>query len=331
MRFKTTVTSRRKAADFVMSSPELALLPGLFRDISAADQAREVALRVEYLHGADKLIRVTGGYLLSGFDLAVLQALELVAVGTGGRVDAGELGADLRDKLKVDADTDPGVELSYARCSISHLLNLVGMPCSSGYIEAVEASLDRLFGVTLAVAPDASKPHRCEHYHLLAYANSGENRRTHELHVALNPLLTQALTGSTAQDVRLHAAELRVLGTNHAARILHQRLCAIVNDGGAPRKFAVSTLYGYLYPDDKAAQALSLLRQRSEHGDRLAVRRQQEEVCKAVETLAAMGWSVDIEKGAAEDMVVVSRPAKCWTYDALAARKAEAKAERVAA
>lgn len=328
MRFKTNVARRKAAAEFVMSAPELALLPGLFRDISSADQRRWVPLRVEYQYGQGKLVNVTGGYLLSGFDLAVLQALELVAVGTDGRIAEDELGMDLRDKLTVDLD--PGVELSYARCSVSHLLQLVGMPCSADYIDAVEASLGRLYGVTLSVAMDASKPNRCEHYHLLSRARTGECRRTNELHVALNPLLTQALTGASAQDVRLRAAELKVLGTDHAARILHQRLCATVNDGGA-RKFSVSTLYGYVYPDDAAEQALSLLRQRTERGDYQAVRRQQQSLSAAVDALGALGWEITIEKGKAEDQVIVSRPKVDWTYEALAARKVEAKAARLAA
>lgn len=329
MRFKTNVARRKVAAEFVMSAPELALLPGLFRDISSADQRRWVPLRVEYQHGQGKLINVTGGYLLSGFDLAVLQALELVAVGANGRIASDdELGTGLRDKLTVELD--PGVELSYARCSVSHLLQLVGMPCSADYIAAVEASLGRLFGVTLSVAMDASKPNRCEHYHLLSHAHTGECRRTHELHVALNPLLTQALTGASAQDVRLRAAELKVLGTDHAARILHQRLCATVNDGGKGR-FSASTLYGYVYPDDDAEQVLALLRQRTERGDYQAVRRQQQALSAGMETLVALGWELTFVKGKTEDLVVVSRPKVDWTYEALAARKAEAKAARLVA
>lgn len=326
MRIKTTVARRKVAAQFIMSSPELALLPGLFRHISVSDLdplKYQIALRVEHRHG-DKLVRVTGGYLLGGFDLAILQALELVAVGNTGHVDSdapADVAADLRANL---AATEPTVDLSYATCSVSHLLQLVGMPVNDTYVKQVGASLDRLFGVTLSVAADVSKPHISESFHLLSYTKTGEGR-TNALHVALNPLLTAALTGSANQDTRMSAAELKALGTSHAARILHQRLCAIINDKGK-RPFYASTLYGYLYPADKAAHDLTILRQRTELADYQAEKRQQMVLGDAVEVLATLGWTIDIETGAAEDLVMITRPAACWTYEELAARKAEAKA-----
>ena len=318
MRIKTTKTARKAAVQFVMSSPELTLCPGLFRHISSADQDDYlVALDLTYVHGETKLV-ITGTRMLSGFDLAVLQALELAAAGMDEQITAaaGGVRAELRTQLAVPGHEDaPDGDLSYATCSVSQLLKLVGLQVNAEYTDRVYESLKRLMGVTLFVS-DVNKPRKTEAFHLLSHVVYKDVARNGAVHVALNPRLTAALTGRTAQDTRLSAAELKALGPSYAARVLHQRLCALINDGTS-RTLRVSTLLEYLFPDDVSAQTLATLRRRTARGDAAAAVRQQTALQDALNVLQdKLGWSCKEFYGRDESRFEIKRPMQDWTYHA---------------
>lgn len=319
MRINATA-SRRQAATprFIMSSRELAMCPGLFRHISTKDQSKsEDALRLTYSHGDIRLC-IQGDSLLSGFDLAILQALELIATGSGTLVDdANDVQAGLRKALVApDADADLVGDLSYVCSSASKLLECVGLPVNKKYATRLYASLIRLQSVTLNVS-DVTTPHISSSFQLLSFDREKGVTRCNAIHVALNPRLTSVLAGASHQDTRLSATELKALGTEYPARILHQRLCALVNDGTS-RTFKASTLFDYLYPDDAGAQLLDTRRTRKLRADYAAAIRQRAALDEAVAVLKShLGWSIEKSQGATEKMVTIKRPQQNWTYAAL--------------
>lgn len=330
-----------------MSDPALCLCPGLFRNLTAADLDIPVELRIAYTHG--KTVLRVRGPLLSGFDLAILQAIELVAKTTNELVSVKSQGgqADLVSKLasndpldddQAEADEDapvvlhgprPEDDMCYASCSIAHLLRTIGLPVNSHYTKQAAESLGNLSAVTLFVA-HVDTPNQFQSLHLLAHLRvAKDNRRAHVVQMALHPRLTSALLSRSPQDVRISVDEMRKLGTNAAARVLHQRLCAIINDG-VKRPFKVSTLMEYLYPADKSGIALERLRSRNAQAAYDYRKRKLEVVHSALKTLGNdLNWEIATASSemTLETTVDITRPMRTWTHRQLRAAKQAALAD----
>ena len=343
-------STRQAAVDtsvlqFVMNDPALCLCPGLFRHLTRADIDLPVELRIAYIHGKVK-IRIRGP-LLSGMDLAILQATEIVAATAKKVVKPtsqahGDLIAGLASPSTLDGElldeageplvlygADANDDLCFASCSLSHLLRSVNLPVNSHYIRHAADSLERLAGVTLFVS-QADAPSRFQTLRLLSHCQVGNNKRTSAVRLALHPRLTSALLGRGKQDTRMCVEEIRALAVNSSARVLHQRLCAIINDG-VERSFTVATLTDYLFPEDVSGKALTTLHARNSKNAYDAKVRKLEVVSTALGVLSEkLGWQI-FARGAAtlapETVVVITRPERTWTYGKLRATAKQAKAD----
>lgn len=326
---------------FIMTDPAFCLCPGLFRHLTRADVDVPIELRIAYEHG-DTRLRVRGP-LLGGFDLAILQAVEMVAAtskavvtpsaGIHAELIAGLGSADSLDDEQVDEPlVFHGVgaddELLYASCSISHLLTTVGLPLNSHYTKLAAESLERLSAVTIFMSPKDA-PSRFQTLRLLSRCKVGANKRSSVVHFALHPRLTAALLNRGGrQDTRLCAEELQALAVEHEARVLHQRLCALINDG-TMRPLTVASLVEYLFPEDVSGKALAKVHGRDAKALYDVKQRKLEVVAKALGVLCSkLNWTVKARGSRAlafETTVEITRPSKDWTHSKLraAARQRE--------
>lgn len=326
---------------FIMTDPALCLCPGLFRHLSKADLDTPVGLHLTYTHGST-LLRVRGP-LLSGFDLAILQAISVIAAATPELISpmaAGEHSAltdvvanpsqEYRDL--VDEEDTPIVlrgphaddEMCFASCSIAQLLRAVALPVNAHYTEQAIDSLGRLSSITLFVA-HVDAPRQFQSLRLLAHCRvNKDNRRAHVVQMVLHPRLTNALVNRTDQDTRMTVAELQKIGTDSDARVLHQRLCAIVNDG-TTRQFKVQTLMDYLYPEDKSGLAQERYRARNAQQAHDYRQGKLKMVSDALATIGnKLNWDIFPKDNApwGPDLILsISRPAEDWTRAKLHARE----------
>jgi hypothetical protein len=81
--------------------------------------------------------------------------------------------------------------------------------------------------------------------------------KTNQLWVALNPRVTEAIFG-IRPHTRINMDEVRKLQSG-PARILHQRLSAIISQGQS-KKLLPDTLIGYIWPDPAEGSTLRMRR-----------------------------------------------------------------------
>jgi hypothetical protein len=218
----------------------------------------------------------------------VLQGLAALATEHRKRLlpdPKSDLGARLRKGLglKEDAVSDTALAVE---CTVLNLLRDIGYQDSGQNRALVINSLYRLANVTVKVTVGK----RSWVSHLLSYVEDLDGDGF--LHVALNPRITHAIMGH-GRYVRIDMEEVRALKSDHA-RLIHQRLCGVV-DAGVSKKIKLSTLAGYVWPDNAKDSAT--------RRKRIWVTR------KALRELDSFdGWTVCAVEGSSET-VTISRNA----------------------
>ena len=192
-------------------------------------------------------------------DMRVLQGVFMLASRPSETVEL-EVGA-ARTPVGVALSTNlnfSGPENAQRFCKYTHI-NIAALAEAAGYGKAggsrtvVESCLERLSRVRVSVTlkdGSVSASALLAHVPLPREIASETDRPkdTHALviHPALSTTLLSDLNG--VRHVRLEHAEIAALERSGTARILHCRLCAIV-DPGSSKGFAVRTLLGYAYAD----------------------------------------------------------------------------------
>lgn len=251
-------------------------------------------------------IRYLGPYPLTALDLRVLQGLTALAGVRGRKVGNGENGSEAeRRQLMAAATAGAGNdamhnESLYLHETFARLAVEIGMlpegattrtngRYAGTYARSIRASLDRLFATSVFIDRDGEKAG----FHLISKIAMSSRRG--ELWVLLNPSLSAAILGGP--HVRIEMSEVRSLRSD-AARLIHQRLCALLFPGER-RTFQLQTILKWLY----AAGAVS------ERGER----KRAASIEGAISELAALGWAVETRAGA-ERALVVARPERADGY-----------------
>jgi hypothetical protein len=230
------------------------LAPGLFRSLKKGDR-KDQKLHVIYKFGKNELIEFKGPEPLGAEDLVVLQGL--IAMSGAKKLilspdNAAKVAIKLREKLELKWDAE-NANTYAVDSSFRKLAREIGYdPDSGGDLKTIFKSIERLWTVSIIVQ---SQSNRVGFKLLSAY---GSNSKTGKLVVALNPRVTTAIFGSRPHT-RINMDEVRKLKSD-PARILHQRLSAIISPGEM-RKILPDTLISYIWPDPTTGSTLRTRRQ----------------------------------------------------------------------
>ena len=243
------------------------LAPGLFRSLKKGQRKRE-KLDVVYEYGNGQRIEFKGPEPLGADDLRILQGLVAMA-GPSGLVLTPEPRTKGGQQLRLfldpqwDAVDQDAMVVKGSYRALAKEIGYANIENSKQIRECIE----RLWLVSIIVQVES----RRQGFRLLSgYAcDEAEGK----LYVALNPLIAKAVLGS--QHVRIDMDEVRALGSD-IARLIHQRLCAWINQGKSGR-VALDNLCGYVWPAEATPNAM---RKR-----RLMAR-------KALTELAGLGWKI---------------------------------------
>lgn len=245
---------------------------GIFRSLPKGAK-RNSPLDITYRFGKESL-RFTGFQILGVDDMRFYQVFVALAGPHKYYV-----------KLDGSAKTDLGRILATALDPRQHAQNMSARMVKqttfyrilkeAGYdpeqkknIENLKASLFRLSNVTLNV----DSVERIFSVHLMSYEI---DKKTNEVSIALNPLVTESITGRR-RYTWIDLNEVRSLRTD-PARLLHERLCAWI-DQGRTKKVSLDKILSYIYPD-KATE--NTIRKR-----RYAAR-------KALKEIVDTGWKIE--------------------------------------
>lgn len=317
------VHSKFSKHEFIMHDPDLCLCPGLFRHLRPLNQAQsKVEMKLVYAPREDALIEFQSAHLLGGFDVAVLQsAASLGHSSNDVRLCSGAGGAeqeslvpDLAGLINAlnsngECETIDGKVL-IASFSIQSLLRVAGLPENGRNSNLARESLRRLAGVTVIVRNPLDESKRKQFPLISVDIPLDQADKGFRVHIGINAQLTRHLLRKERHHTRISLAEARKLGGDFAARVLHQRLCAVINDDDY-RDLRMQTLVEYLYPDDTMTAATDKLR--AEHTQSYAKllmypdRLRQQRFDETTEAMAALkerlGWSIELlrHNGDAED------------------------------
>lgn len=244
------------------------LAPGLFRALKRGER-RTTKLDIVYEYGDGVRVEFSGPEPLGADDLRVLQGLVALA-GLEGKplrsIPKTPVGIALRELLEPrwEAATDEAIALV---CSYRRLAREIGyarIECS----RPIKASIERLWKVSIIVQSGQQR----RGFRLLADYQTDDGPQG--IHIALNPLLAGAVLG-TDRHIRIDMVEVRKL-KNESTRLLHQRLCAMINPGSA-LGLKLTTLCAYIFTTEANAAT---------------TRKRLTRTRKAVEDLREIGWTV---------------------------------------
>ena len=230
------------------------LAPGLFRSIKKGDHQKH-KLHVVYKFGEKELVEFKGPEPLGAEDLVVLQGLIAMA-GPQKLILSPELNSPAAIALR------EGLELKWnavdestmvIKDSFRKLAREIGYnPDSGGDLKTIAQCIERLWTVSIIVQCGNDR----RGYKMLSYY--GSNTQKGNLLVALNCRVATAIFG-IRPFTRINMDEVRKLNTG-PARILHQRLCAIISQGET-RKILPETLVSYIWPEPAVGSTLRMRRQ----------------------------------------------------------------------
>jgi hypothetical protein len=197
-----------------------------------------------------------GPQRLSAEDLRVLQGVVALAsiqqYSFDPRNPVSDNGRKLAKLIKATNDGDDG-ELLYcaAKTTVYRLAAEMGYSeDGGGQRRVIIEALDRMAQVTIVYDDESERyPMDFLGYHLM--------KSTGEILIAVNPQIARAIWQED-NFVHIDMNEIRCL-KGAPARILHQRICAIV-DPGKKRPFLIDTLAGYVWPEE--AHSASTMRTR---------------------------------------------------------------------
>ena len=266
---------------FARLAPALCFAQGLFQSLKNGT-CRSRELNATHSFGDNGTVSFVGPQLLGIDDMRVLQGVVAMAGAYGKNLTpepSSELGQRLRAALALDGSFEEEPSLA-VRCSYRGLAREIGYG-SVDDSNARRKSLDRLEQV-FVVYREGMHGSRGR---LLTHCTSGGRGG---VHIALNPLLVPSITG-VKQYVRIDMNEVRAL-SGKAVRVIHQRLCAMIN-AGSNRRLELDTLCGYAWPEEAKTDE--------------ALRKRRERVKRALDNLGKAGWTVEFY---APDKVRVHRP-----------------------
>ena len=218
------------------------LAPGLFQSLKRGDR-KKLKLDITYQYNERESLRAVGFEPLGADDMRILQTIvglvgrsnQLIPLAEPKTDEGKQLALLLEPKheaLKENSRT--------ARTNLNSFMREAGFKTDGGQArEDVVESFRRLANVTLFVRRDKWE-WSC---HLLSYT---VDQNDGKLQFAVNPRITEAILGErghTHIDMREVRADL-----SDPTRILHQRLCAVV-DPGKQRKISLDVLIGYIWND----------------------------------------------------------------------------------
>lgn len=229
------------------------LAPGLFRSLKKGDRIKQ-KLHVVYNFGPKELIEFKGPEPLGAEDLAVFQGLVAMA-GADKKVLTPKHNSPramaLRERLELKWDAIDANTL-VVNSSFRKLAREIGYdPDSGGDMKTIAKCIERLWTVSIIVQ---SGNIRLGYRMLSSY---GSDSKSGKLLVALNCRVAIAIIGNMPYT-RVDMDDVRKLKSD-PARILHQRLCAIISAGNT-RKILSETLISYIWPDPATGSTLRMRR-----------------------------------------------------------------------
>lgn len=295
---------------FAQHDPALCSMPGLFRYVSPKERDKCVGLRLKYAHRADLTIEVHNSAPLDGIDLAVLQGIVALAAVHGETVDVNDawlddvvndlaraLAATSDEPVKAEDGALAETAARYAEFNSSNMVEIIGLSVNGGNRALVDASVLRLSTCVL-ITYNPATPKDWHHSFLLGSVRTGvSSDKWRCTHVLLNPRLTDVILGTEARHTRVSLEETRKLGVDQVSRILHQRLCSWINDGGFG-EVNYGTLLEYVWPTDETTATADAARRGAAlptdtrgtqklRADRLA------KIRKGLITLTKLGWVIN--------------------------------------
>lgn len=274
--------------------PAHVLAEGLFQSLKRGDRKGK-NLDIKYEYGDVKL-RFAGAWLLGTDDLRVLQGVVAMATNDQRIVNLDDPNTDTGKQLVLllEPRNQAKEQAAAIRTTLQRLMREIGYKTDGGKNRGqVLESLRRLANVTTYVQNGDKEASS----HLLSYF---VDKATGELVIACNPRLTKAIVGH--QFTLIDMREVRAIKTG-PARLLHQRLSAVV-DPGKNRPIYIKTLMSYIWP-----KALK-------EGSSSALRERRRTLKAAVEELRATGGWNFMEKGT--DTLVIFRQKAGYRYEATA-------------
>jgi len=251
------------------------------------DRARMINVTIETAHGSTRW----RGPVLGADNLRTLQ----VVVAMAGTAKYGQLtisarpetdeGCLLRRALRFAPPETP-LTGAAVQCTWGDILRESGQANTGGNFRRLRESLERL---EMMIVRATIKKDGVEHeagFSLLGWRRVGDR-----LGIALNPTLAEAVLGEDARFCRIELHEIRRLKTE-AGRLIHQRLCAIQNQG-TDRNWKADTLATYIWPEHKTAGPAA----KRQHLTRLR---------QAVGDLRGAGWAAAAIPGG----YTITRPAR---------------------
>lgn len=218
------------------------LAPGLFRSLKKGDRIKQ-KLHVIYKFGKYDLLEFKGPEPLGAEDLVVFQGLVAMA-GAEKKVltpkHTSPRALALRERLELKWDAVDSSTL-VVDSSLRKLAREIGYdPDSGGDLKTLQKSIERLWTVSIIVQSGNVR----QGYRMLS--SYGSNNKTGTLLVALNCRVALAIIGHNPYS-RVDMDEVRKIKSD-PARILHQRLCAIISAGNT-KKILPETLASYIWPE----------------------------------------------------------------------------------
>lgn len=253
--------------------------------VLAKGQTRTRKLDVTHTFGNGVTVRFWGPEPLGPFDLRVMQGLVALAGTRGMRVRAELSSVDVRERKALEAAmvvpmkgsaSDADDEMLYLKECYARIAVEIGVDplTSKHYAFDIRRTLERLYATTVIVDRDGER--RCTR--MISTLVSSERRAM--VWVALNAYITQAVLGG--DYARIAMEEVRAL-RNDVARVLHQRLSALIFPGER-RRFSMKTLVGYSYVEDPKLTLRALSKRRAA-------------VIKAMQELQRVGWAISASAG----------------------------------
>lgn len=286
----------------IQHDPAHCSCPGLFRSFMRGQSDSRLDLSYKY---GDTTVQILSPFLLGASDLWVLQGLIAMAGAHGQPLSLGAPKTKLGKQLALELEP---VGSAINQEAIGVIAGFTELAREMGYAEpdshatraALRRCIKRLYTITIFAENEAGESRG---YRLLSSYSSSTKDKT--FNVALNPMIAAAVAGDT-RYIRIPMHEIRAI-KHDATRLIHQRLCAFINEGGThPSPIAQATLYGYIWHDlepsaggptnkkSKASAAAPLddaARARQEHTRAQNLERYRRGCLKeAVAELVAMGW-----------------------------------------
>ncbi len=244
----------RRPATHLRHDPGTVLAPGLFQSFKRGDR-KKLKLDITYEFNKSTTLRFVGFEPLGADDLRLLQGivalagLSKIAVPLENPRNEAEKQLTLLLEPKEDATKEHSAAV---RTNLQRLMHEIGYKTDGGdKRHEVLESLKRLANVTTYARHDG----REKSTNLLSYYIED---KTGNLLIMVNPRITKAIMGQQAYT-HIDMREVRALKLD-TARLLHQRLCAVVDPGKA-RPLKIETMMGYVWPLPAEGSALRMRRQ----------------------------------------------------------------------